>query len=58
MYRYGEVVRVNMAGIPVVVLHGYKTVREAFGQHQLSARPELHITTRDLTNGIGELLNR
>ena len=54
--RYGDVVYVTMAGVPIVVMHGHSNVKEAFGQHQLSARPEFHITNRKLTEGMGEKL--
>ena len=55
--RYGDVVYVTMAGVPIVVVHGHRNVKEAFGQHQLSARPELHVTTRALTGGVGKKLD-
>ncbi|XP_033626927.1 cytochrome P450 2J6-like [Asterias rubens] len=40
---YGNVVSVNIAGKLFVFLHGYDTIKEAFSQHQLNARPTLHV---------------
>ena len=50
-------VYVTMAGVPIVVVHGHSNVKEAFGQHQLSARPEFRITNRKLTGGVGKKLD-
>ncbi|XP_038073068.1 cytochrome P450 2J2-like [Patiria miniata] len=42
--RYGKIVRIDLAGTRVVVLHGHRAVKAAFAQRQLSARPKFHIT--------------
>ncbi|XP_038051667.1 cytochrome P450 2J6-like [Patiria miniata] len=52
--RYGDVVSINLAGIPVVVLHGHHTVKEAFSRQQLSDRPPAY-TTEMVARGKGFL---
>ncbi|XP_038077368.1 cytochrome P450 2J6-like isoform X2 [Patiria miniata] len=42
----------NLAGHLVVVLHGYDTIKEAFSQQQLSARPRLY-TSEKVRPGVG-----
>ena len=52
--RYGNVVMLNIGGIHAVFLHGYSTVKEAFAQHQYSARPTFYLT-RSIVPGEGEV---
>ncbi|XP_038077532.1 cytochrome P450 2J6-like [Patiria miniata] len=53
--RYGNIIHVKGGGISIVFLHGHNTVKEAFSQHQLSGRPEPHITYKICPHGIGIL---
>ncbi|XP_038075544.1 cytochrome P450 2J6-like [Patiria miniata] len=48
--QYGPVFSLNILGQRMVVVHGYKAIREAFNNPILSDRPELHIL-RNLFNG-------
>ncbi|XP_038070165.1 cytochrome P450 2J6-like [Patiria miniata] len=41
--RYGDVMSLYLAGKLVVVISKNTTMREAFGQQQLSSRPEFHV---------------
>ncbi|XP_022098082.1 cytochrome P450 2J1-like [Acanthaster planci] len=42
--RYGDILSFHIAGKLLVVISKSATMREAFGQHQLSNRPEFHVT--------------
>ncbi|XP_038051657.1 cytochrome P450 2J6-like isoform X2 [Patiria miniata] len=42
--RYGNVMRINLPGVCMVVLHGNDTVKEAFSRQQLSERPPAYVT--------------
>ena len=48
--QYGPIFSLNVLGQRMVVVHGYKAIREAFHNPSLSDRPELHIL-RNLFNG-------
>ncbi|XP_022106606.1 cytochrome P450 2J6-like isoform X2 [Acanthaster planci] len=52
--RYGKVMSIDMCGIPIVVLHGHDTVKEAFSRYELSNRPPPHIT-ESIASGVGIL---
>ncbi|XP_038079209.1 cytochrome P450 2J6-like [Patiria miniata] len=53
--RHGSIIHVDGGGISMVVLHGYDTVKKAFSQYQLSARPVVYITNKIFPNSIGVL---
>ncbi|XP_022083237.1 cytochrome P450 2J1-like [Acanthaster planci] len=48
--QYGPIFSLNVLGQRMVVVHGYKAIREAFNNPSLSDRPELHIL-QNLFNG-------
>ncbi|XP_022107914.1 cytochrome P450 2J2-like [Acanthaster planci] len=50
--RYGDVVRINLVGVPMVILKGLDRTKEAFSQYQFSGHPPL-LLTQSIAPGAG-----